>query len=168
MKVTLKNQEIQDLSAGLHACGDLKGIKFAYAIVKNKKHCDSALHWANEKMLKIQKQSEEYAKYEEERIEIAKNCSKKDETGEPVTEFNQRTYQEQYVIEDKKMFTGLMAPLKKKYADAIKEHEEKVKEAQKVPDEEVEIELHMIPQEYIPVDITANQLNGIQKIIKEG
>lgn len=66
----MKNKEILELSRGLAICGELKGIKIAYAIAKNSKIISREMEALAEAIKKLQ---EDHAKKDEKGKPIIKN-----------------------------------------------------------------------------------------------
>ena len=88
---------------------DLKGNKFAYGRAKNKKILKSEIEALNE----VLKPSEEYKKYDKERIELCEIHAKKDKDGKPVVESGQ------LIMRDQKAFDKEHDALTKKHKKAI-------------------------------------------------
>jgi len=62
----MTNQDLQRLLSGINSCGNLKGVKFSYALSKNRKMIMAELETLQEAI----KPSEAFAEYDKKRIEL--------------------------------------------------------------------------------------------------
>jgi len=87
------NKEVLELNAGFQSCGNLKGIKFSYAIAKNLRGIKKEIETIQEATTKLQ---EEYARKDKkgEKIIIENNIEMKDKQ-----KFN-KAYEELMEIEN--------------------------------------------------------------------
>jgi len=153
----MTNLELIQLFKGLNSCGNLKGVKFSYAVIKNINKIKPEVE-AIEKTLQF---SEEFGKFDKERIELAKKYAKKDDKGE--AEIKNDTY----VMEDTTKFDEEFLALKETYKKEIEEREKQIEEYQNLLKEEAKIELHKVNLENVPEDIETKQMNSIYAIIEE-
>jgi len=137
----MTNNQAKTLWESLWECSDVKGVKFAYAVLKNREKLTSYLTEVSENPIVVA--------YEKKRIELAEKLAKKDEEGKAVI------IQGRYQFEDQKV-----------YEEAVKEMPER-KEYEEFMESEAEVELHMIKQEDVSPEITANQLSGIEALIEK-
>lgn len=157
----MKNAEIFGLLQALRGVSDLKGIKFAYAVLKNK----NLLEQYAKKFSDSVGPSEEYNAFESERLKLVTEFSEKDEKGEPkLIEVEGR---KEYDIKDQAGFDKKAEKLKKKYKKVLDERQEKLADFEKTLEAESGVKLHLISEEDIPQEITANQLELIQVMIKK-
>lgn len=157
----MTRQQTIDLQAALKAVENLTGAKFCYAITKNIAMIQSEV----QTLKTIVKYSEKFTEYDGKRAELAKSMAKKDEKGEPTVQVVNG--QATYVLIDQKEFDKKLEVLKSQYKEAITEQEAKFKDLQKLLEEESDLKFHTIDQKDIPGNITAGQLSGIIKLIKE-
>lgn len=149
------NRQLPDLLQACYKCLDVKGEKFAYAVLKNKNKIKSKL----EKIWEKYPISVQYGLYDTQRDELAKKYSKKDEEGNPVVKG------EKYVIENKEEFEKELEKLKETHKDAIKEREQQIADYQKELDEESDIEIHMVSE--VPEGISARELEAADFMIQK-
>ncbi len=154
----MKRSELKGLHQKLEEVSNLPGIKFAYAVSKNKQSIKTELSLLQE----MATASENYLKYDNARIELCKKYAKKDEKGTPILKDNS------YDIEDREAFDKEIEMLQKENASVMDERETQMKELETFLDEEIEFELHKIKLEDVPQDITSIQMDGIINIIEEG
>ena len=152
----LKNK-ILGLFQGLNNVAKLKGVKLAYAVIRNLNILQPEIE-AIQKSLEPQ---DDFNVYDKERMELAKKFSKKDEKGEPKTENNQ------FILEDVKGFEKEIEQLAKKHKPALDAREKQVKEYNELLKEETKVELYKVKLADVPTDITTEQLAGIYDIIGE-
>lgn len=153
----MTKQEMFTLYKSLNQLGQLKGVKFAYAVSRNLKKIQPEI----DAMDKSFEPSEDFKKFDEERVELAKTHAKKDANGEPETKNNQ------FIMEDQAVFEVEFTALREKYAEAVKEREDQAKEYDELLKTESSVELYKVKLENVPVDITAMQLHSINEIIEE-
>lgn len=161
MKAT--RNKLYELHNSLKRCMDVKGEKFAYAIIKNKHKLESFLKHHEEEYAELPKFIEFQMKLREIVKENAKK--KKDGTYEFEDTIESGKLEKKYVIKDQKKFDKEEAALKKEYKDVIKEREKQLEDFQKSLDDEVEFDAHVIDRSQVPSDITANQLEGVVELI---
>ena len=149
-----------NLYNGLQNVSNLKGAKWAYAIARNVEKLRPEV----EALRKAYTMSEEFADYEGKRLELARKHSVK-EKGTPKTVKIGQT--EEYLIADKDKFNQEIAKLQKKYNKAIVERKKQLEDFNEILEEKVEMDLHMIDSDYIPEEITPEQVSAIMPIIRE-
>lgn len=152
----MKNQELLSLYENLHQL-NLKGVKFSFAVSKN----IALLKPEIEALQKAVEQSEDFKKFEQERIELAKKHAKKDEKGEPVLKNNN------YQLEDEDAFKVEFESLKEKNKEVIEAREAQTKEFNELLEKENDIKFHKISIKDVPEDITTVQMNQIYSLISE-
>jgi hypothetical protein len=152
----MKNQEILSLYENLHQL-NLKGVKFSYSVAKN----IALLKPEIESLQKVVEQSEDFKKFEQERIELAKKYAKKNESGEPIEEKGQ------YILEDKEAFKKEFDDLKEKNKEVIEAREAQIKEFNELLEKENDIKFHKISIKDVPEDIATVQMNQIYSLISE-
>jgi len=156
MKV--KRNELTKLTQAFNNVKDLSGIKFAYAITKNKRKIQQELDTLKE----IFKPIAEYDKYEQDRVKLCNELCDKDENNNPVIKNNQFVG-----LEKNEDFNKKVKILQETYKSAIEERENQIKEYNTLMSEEVEIELHKVKLVDVPQNISSKQLESIFVIIDE-
>ena len=142
--------------SALSKLGKLKGVKFSYAVAKNIGRIESHL---KELELAI-KPDQEYEQYDKLRVQIVEKHADKDENGVPIIEGNQ------YKVDEEKIKQEI-DDLNDKYADAIKYRERQMDEFQKMLNEDVGIEIHMIDKESLPDDISVEQMRIVEFMLND-
>ena len=155
----LLNKDLISLLEGLKKVGDLKGVKFAYAVAKN-------LSFIETEVIALQasiKPNESIQAYENERIALCKSFNKKTDEGTPVIHNNE------YVIDEsvRPVFDEKMKALNEAHSKVLDERKDAVKDFNELMEEESDVDLHFIHIDLIPEDITANQLSDIHWIIED-
>jgi len=147
--------------------GSLPGIKFAYAVSRN----ISLLKPEIEALEKALEPSDEYKKYDEKRIELAKKYSKKGEKGEkgePLTMPNPENPKLfEYVLEDKEGFQKDFEALKEENKEIIEKRNAQIKEQDDFLKTDSTIELFKVSVSEVPQNITVAQMNSIYPIVTD-
>ncbi len=158
----MKNKELQELLRGIDLAGSLKGIKFAYAMAKNRNLIKQELTTLQE----IVKPNEKYSEYENKRIKLCEEYADKDEKGKPKMEIlNEAT--KEYVISDRKGFDKALEDLRKEYKEVLDERDAQIKEVNELLEKESDLVPFMVEYEDLPQDITGNMLSLIINLVKE-
>ena len=113
----MKKKELFVLMSGINNVTDLKGVKFAYAIAKNK----NVLAKEIESLQKSIEGSKEFQEYDKQRVELAEKHAKK-ENGKPVSKNNE------YVLEDSGKFNIAFDKLKKEHQKVLDSRDKQMKE----------------------------------------
>ncbi len=153
----MKKQKIIELYQALNSLGNLSGVKFSYAVVRN----INILKPEIEALQEVIKPSEEFTKYEQERIELAKEHSKKDDKGEPMSENNK------FILEDEKKFEKEFEKLKEKNKKVFDDRQKQIDEYITLLETESSMELFKIDISDVPEGITTQQMNSIYELIEE-
>lgn len=142
-----------------HALGNvnLPGLKLNYAIVKNLGKLEAEMKVFD----KLTTPSDEFKKFEEERVELAKKHAKKDEFGEPVVDENK------YVIESLNKFNQELKALQEANKKAIDGRQKQLDDYSKFLDEECGIELHKVPIDSIPENVTTADMKALYFMVSE-
>jgi uncharacterized coiled-coil DUF342 family protein len=157
----MKKSQIVELFKGLQQLKNLSGVKFAYAISKN----ISLLEKEIESLKASINPSEEFLKFEKERVDLAKKYAEKDENDSPKISTNPQGVQE-YVIENKKAFNKEIEALRKKYKKTIEERQKQYEEYKELLDTESKVELYKIKIDDVPKEITVEQMNIIKDLVE--
>ena len=153
MKIT--RQKLFNLLNAFETVKDLPGVKFAYAVIKNKAKINQEITALNKNM----QPTAEYRKWEKARVALCqKHCTKKD--GKPVIENNKFIG-----LEKNLTFEKALDGLKKNYKPTLDDYKKKVDEYNRKITEEIEFDIHKIAKKDIPVNITPKQLEVIEIIV---
>lgn len=152
----LSRNAVAELYNGLNTLGGLQGVKFTYFVAKNKALLESEI----KDMKEVIKTSEEYNVYEKARIALAEEHAVK-EDGKPVVKDNR------YVMEDKEAFNKACEALKLEHKDAIDQRKKQVEDFNKFLEEEIELNLHNIQLTDVPTNITVEQMEIIEPLVKD-
>jgi hypothetical protein len=155
----MKNLDLFRLKEGLNDVSNLKGVKFAYVVLKNKKYIDEEI----ESLQKSIEMSVDFQEFDRMRINLCEQHSEKNTDGSPVIINNA------YNILDKKTFEDDVLKLKNKFVEAVSERDNQLREYDKLLKDDCTIfdKLVKIKIEYIPDDISSNQLENIKEIIED-
>lgn len=151
------NSELIPFWEALEEVQDLPGVKFAYARSKNKNKIESEIKSLQEAI----KPSEDYAKFDKDRIELCEKHCDKDDKDKPVME-NSR-----YVFKNRKNFETAFNGLKKTYNDTLEAREKQIEEYNKLLEEKSDFEIHHVLLSDVPDGITGKQLEDVMEMIKE-
>lgn len=149
------NKQLQTIAKGLNAVGNLKGVKFAYAVAKNKVLVDREL----EILQTAINPNEKFKKYEEERIKLCEVFAEKDEKDKPKMENNE------YIITDRVKFDKELDKLQKELSAVVAERDAQVKEFNELLNKESDFKPFMIEYEDVPTDITSDSMSLIVDLI---
>lgn len=152
----MKNKQILSLNQALKAVSNLSGIRFCYGVARNTIIVDREI----EVFQTTIKASNDFIEYDTKRIELAKECAKKDDKGEPMIKDNS------YILENQKEFDRKIELLKKDYKEAVEEREKQINAFNDFLEEESNVNLYMINFSDVPENINVGQMVGISCIIK--
>jgi len=155
----MKNVDLFRLREGLNDVSNLKGVKFAYVVLKNKKLIEEEI----ETLQKSIEMSPEFQEFERKRISLCEQFSDKNKDGSPVIINNA------YTIPNKLEFENEVAVLKKQYLEYVTEREEQLSDYDKLLKEDSDLldKLAKVKIVHIPDDISATQLDSIKEIIED-
>lgn len=160
----MKNREIFALAQGITRVGHLKGIKFAYGIVKNKKIIDAEI----ENLRELVKTNPTFDEFTKVRMELIKELAEKDEKGEIKAVTNDKGQTEAVIPDDKKEeFEIRLQALREQHKEAIEEQEKKEADFEAFQKEESKVEFYKIKLKDVPEDISAEEMQSIQELIEE-
>lgn len=154
---TLTREQIIQLYNGLHNVGSLPGVKFGYAVAKNKNILKSEI----EALEGALKPTEQFLEYEEKRIALAGSHAEKDEGGNP------KTHNNMFVLKSQKKFDVEHEKLKDDYKDAVEGRTAQIEEYNTLLKSPMEIVLHTLKLEEVPAEIKEEQIAGIFHILEE-
>jgi len=151
--------ELFDIRKTLDKLSNQEGIDFAYAIFKNKQIIDNKTM----ELDFIKNVSKEIIEYEEKRIKICEQYSKKNENGQSIIEND--TYS---IIEDShEEFETKMKQLYDEYKIPIEDRRQQIEIFNKKMNSECELNFYKLKKEQIPNNIkTATDLEEIAFMIE--
>lgn len=152
----MKNKELNVLLQSLNAVNALTGVKFAYAVSKNKKMLMSELEDLQESI----KPDKEFIEYDKQRVELCEKYASKDRNGKCDLVNNQYTFGK-----DRKKFDNEVGKLNKKYSKVVDKRKKTLEEFEKLLDKESSFKPFMIDYSEVPKDITVAQMDGIIELI---
>lgn len=141
--MTITKKQALDLFNALNSVGDLRGLKFSYAVAKN-------MHKLKNLMEELQEEaspSDEYGEYVSKMMDIQKKFEGEDA--------------------DKKKLDKEAEKLDVKYKKVLDQRKKQEEKFTKILEEDVEIDLHTIHIDDIPGGISPNQMTGIMMIVDE-
>lgn len=153
----MTKNELVSLYQNLNRVGNLKGVKFAYAISRN----IAIIKPEIESLEKSSAQTEDYEAFEKLRIALVEKHAKKDKDGKPIIKENE------YEVEDKEKMDIEFEALKTEHQKVWSARETQVKEYNELLKTESEVKLHKVALVDVPADITVQQMHGISAIISE-
>jgi hypothetical protein len=155
----MKNVDLFRLREGLNDVSNLKGVKFAYVVLKNKKLIEEEI----ETLQKSIEMSSEFQEFERKRISLCEQFSDKNKDGSPIITNNA------YSIPNREEFEAEVAGLKNQYLECVSEREEQLRDYDKLLKEESDLldKLAKVKITYVPDDISATQLDSIKEIIED-
>ena len=151
----MKRKDLYMYMDALSNVTELKGVKFAYTVIKNKKKIEEEIKLLEE----VVKASEGFSIYEQQRIQLCELHCEKDENGRPVISENK------YKILDVEKFDGELGQLKDKYMSDILERERQINEYNRMLEEDIDINLSKLDFNDIPTDISITQLESIEFMV---
>jgi len=157
MQIKKTREEFLNLYQVLSQLGNLKGVKFAYTIAKNKEAIKPELVAIQE----AGQTKDNYKEFEKERVGLNEKYALKDEKGQPVIKGDN------YQIEDKETYDKAYNELIEKHKEAIDERDAQIKEVNELVKEEIEMDLKTLPLSLVPEDITVKQMESLSIIITE-
>lgn len=158
--------ELINFYGNLQKLGNLRGVKFAYVVARNLALIKPEIE-ALEKALEA---SDEFLKYDKERIELAKKFSKKDEKGEPIVVKRVENGVEREVfdgLENNPEWEAAFNVLKEQYKSVLEARELQIKEQNEILKTESTVQLHKIALSDVPQEISSQQMNWIIEIVNE-
>jgi hypothetical protein len=124
-------------------------VKFSYFIAKNRSRIKDNV----DILMNLSRPTDDYLKYDTERVKLAKKFSDKDKNGKPIVENNQ------YILtENQSKFDIELEELQGKYTEEIDKAKKRNAEFNKLLDEEVEIDEFKISIDKLPEKIEARIL----------
>jgi phosphopantetheinyl transferase (holo-ACP synthase) len=155
----MKRKDIIGHIEALNGVSEIKGVKFAYTVLKNKKKFEKQIEEDKEIFQKVLTPSEDYKTYETKRIELCELHSIKDAEGKAVVE------NDKYKLIDEKVFTVDLEKLNTEFNDSLVERKQQITEYTQLMEEVVNIEFIKLNLEDLPTDLTEKELESIEFMI---
>lgn len=155
----MKRKEITTLLNSLNEVSEIKGVRFAFSILKNRKKLETQIE--EDKLIfdEILKPSDGFKEFETKRVDLCVLYSEKDDNGNPITE------NDQYKITDMVKFNSELSLLSNDYNEFIEERYKQVSEYNSLMEEELVIDFNKVNFDDLPTDISEKQLRGLEFMI---
>jgi len=140
----------------LDSVSEIKGVKFAFAVLKNRKKLEGQLEEDRPIFEEILKPSEGFKEYEEKRIALCETHSEQDAEGKAVTEGDK------YKILDLKKFNEELSLLTEEYNAAVEDRKNQIEEYNSLMEEDIEIAFQKLGFNDLPEELTEAQLQTIE------
>ena len=151
----MKKRDLYVSMQSLNSVSELKGVKFAYALLKNKKKIEEEIKLFEE----VIKPNLEYEEYERKRIALCEVHSEKDAEGTPVI------IGDKYKLIDVDLFNIELDKLKSGYQEIIDERISQINEYNVILDEDIDISFEKINFLDIPTNISPKELESIEFMV---
>lgn len=155
----MKRKDIPTVLNTLNEVSEMKGVKFAFSVLKNRKTIESQMESDREIFEKILIATDEYKDFEAKRIELCVLHSEKDDNGEPVVE------NDQYKIIDTQKFGEELNTISEQFKDAIDGRQKQIEDYNSLMEDELTLEFKKVSFEDLPQDITEKQLRQLEFMI---
>ena len=158
-EIKMKNQELFELNNTLKSIKGVTGVKFNYAIARNKRIVKEELECLQEGI----KPSESYTELEKKRVELCEQYATKDEKGKPIIEDNK------YDIVEIDKFNEELKSLRDDYKETLIERTAQVNNYSKLLNENVreDLELYLIAIEDLPDSLTTEMIENLYSLIRK-
>jgi len=158
----MTNRQVVELWNSLTAPSMLnhRGVKFSYSVTKTKQSIKGTITALE--MLQNQK-PESMDAFEKERLELCMEYADLDDDG------NQVMQGKNYKITERlSEFEVAFTELQEKHDQAFKDLQKHLQGFEKLLDEEIDVDVHMMSIGDIPETITVKEMNGIEFLISDG
>jgi hypothetical protein len=152
----MKNRDLYSYIQALIDVNDLKGVRFAYAVIKNKKKIEEEIILLEE----VIKPNILFEEYEKKRVSLCEVHAEKDEHNKPVI------IMDEYKLVDLDKFNEELDLLKNEYKEVVDERIRQINEYNKLLDEDIIIDFIKINFNELPDNITAKQLENINFMVE--
>lgn len=152
-------KEVLVLLQGLKDVSAYPGVKFAYCVAKNTLRCTEEAKALEATLV----QSNEFSKYNAERIKLAEKYANKEENGQYKIVDNAYDF----TPENKAKFVTEELDLRSQYKDAVDGRNKQAEEYNALLEEKSDVVLYKISIDLLPADITASQLLAIMPIVED-
>ena len=135
---------------------EIKGVKFAFTVLKNRKKLEGQVEEDKPIFEEILKPSEGFKEYEEKRIGLCESHSEQDEEGKAITEGDK------YKILDLKLFNEELTSLTEEYNASVEDRKNQIEEYNNLMEEDISIEFQKLGFNDLPEELTEAQLQTIE------
>jgi len=158
----MKNKELFTIFGAINNLSNIKSVKFAYCLSKNKKTISDEIKHIQDSVEKLDEVNSKIEKeFEDKRIALVTEYADKDSNDQPIIENNN------YKITNISEFNEKFAELKKEYPEFLKKRQDITDNNNKLLDEESELEFHKIKVDNLPDELSLNDLDLISEFIEE-
>ena len=154
----IKLSKLAGLLQGFNLVNNLSGFKFAYGIAKNRKIVEEELKILSE----VITPSKEFTEYDKQRVELCKKYATKDAKGKPVIVNGAFSGLKQNSKFDKEI-----EELRTKFKVALDKRRKEEEDYNKMLEDEIDVNFHMIEAKSIPDNITVGQMQSIMPVVKD-
>jgi len=140
----------------LDSVSELKGVKFAFTVLKNRKKLEAQIEEDKTIFETILTPSEGFKEYEEKRIALCESSSEQDEEGKAKTEGDK------YVILDMNKFNADLASLTEEFQVSVDDRKNQIEEYNNLMEEDMPIEFITLGIDNLPEDLTESQLRSLE------
>ena len=152
----MKRKEFGVAMNALDGVSEIKGVKFAFGVLKNRKKLEGQLEEDKPIFEEILKPSDGFQEYEQRRISLCETHSEKDEEGNAITE------EEKYKILDLKIFNEELTALSVEYTESIDDRKNQIEEYNSLMEEDIAIEFQKLVFGDLPEELTESQLQSLE------
>jgi len=152
----MKRKDFGPTMNALDSVSELKGVKFAFAVLKNRKKLEAQLEEDKPIFETILTPSEGFKEYEDKRIELCEAHSEKDDEGKALTEGDK------YKIIDLKQFNDELGALSQEYEVSIADRKNQIEEYNELMEEDMSIDFQTLGFDDLPEDLTESQLRSLE------
>jgi len=152
----MKRNDITAILNTLNEVSELKGVKFAFTVLKNRKKIESQIEEDKLIFEEILKPSEGFKEFETKRIDLCIYHSEKDDEGNPITE------NDQYKIIDMDVFNEELKKLSDEYEEDVKNRYTQMEEYNSLMEEELTFDFKKLAFEDLPEEISEKQLRNLE------
>jgi actin-related protein len=151
----MKKRDLYVSLQALNSVVELKGVKFAYTVLKNKRKIEEEIKLFEE----VIKPNSAFEEYERKRITLCEIHSEKDTEGKPVI------VGDKYKLVDVDLFNNELDKLKTNYQEVIDERIGQINEYNVILDENIDINFEKLNFIDIPTNISAKELESIEFMV---
>lgn len=153
----MTNQESLILLDNLNKLNGLQGARFSYLISRNREVLIKNKLFLDE----LIRPSQEYIKFDEKRLELARSMAKLDENKRPMVIGNQ------FIMEDQLAFDKAFEDLKAQYPEIIEAREKQVANFNEVLKMSADVAFREVTMKDIPESITVEQFEILKPFFEE-
>ena len=157
--IIMKRKEITTILDSLNGVSEIKGVKFAFAILKNRKKLETQIEEDKSIFEEILKPSDGFREFETKRVDLCVLYSEKDQDGNPITE------NEQYKIIEMEKFNAELTLLSDTHQEDIENRYKQVADYNSLMEEDITIDFVKVNFEDLPTDVSEKQLRGLEFMI---